>query len=197
MMQGTKKKQTHLKNENVLEALGSVPAQVASNTVVEFANIGSDIISSLLGSTPSSGELKPNQTIEFDQVHSQEKPVLQPAHTESLHKPNVSLIEMETKQQLDEIRAQLKSLISSLKHLNQEVQTAVSTEVVNPGIYHINFYEQLRTFVMVLKQQVEDSRTWLASFSTRKKKLGYWGMFKKHGTNFGLSNERSLATSAG
>lgn len=197
MIQGSqKKKQTHYKNDNVLEALGSVPTSVGSNTVSEFGKIGTDIVSSLLGGTPKSGELQPNQTIEFGEKTPE--PVAQaPVRTEVQHKPNTEKIDMETRQQLEMIRTELKALIASLRNLNQEVQSAVNQEVVHPGVYHLNFYEQLRTFIKVLRQQVEDSRTWLASFNTRKKKMGYWGMYKKHGTTFGLSNERSLATSAG
>lgn len=191
-----KKKTTHYKNDNVLEALGSVPTSVGSSTVAEFGKIGTDIVSSLLGGMPKSGELQPNQTIEFGEKAPE--PVAQiPVRTEVQHKPNAEKIDMETRQQLEMIRTELKALIASLRNLNQEVQSAVNQEVVHPGVYHLNFYEQLRTFIKVLREQVEDSRTWLASFNTRKKKMGYWGMFKKHGTTFGLSNERSLATSAG
>ena len=69
---------------------------------------------------------------------------------------------------------------------------------MDPGIYHVNFFERLRSILKVLREQIDDSRTWLALSAQRKqKKLGYWGMFKKHGTSFGLSNERSIATSAG
>lgn len=192
----TKKKQLHYKNDNVLEALGSVPSSVGSNTVAEFGKIGSDIVSSLLGGAPRSGDLAPNQAIEFGEK-PQETIVPQPVHVEALHKPNASLIDMETRQQLEAVRAELKALIASLKNLHQEVATAVAKEDVDPGIYHLNFYEQLRTFIKVLRLQVEDSRSWLASFGGRKKKMGYWGMYKKHGTTFGLSNERSLATAAG
>ncbi|MBI5018656.1 hypothetical protein HZB58_00025 [Candidatus Gottesmanbacteria bacterium] len=192
----TKKKQTHYKNDNVLEALGSVPTSVGSTTASEFSKIGADIVNSLIGGTPRSGDLAPNQTIEFGEKPVEQAPV-QPMRTETMHRPNVDIIEMETKKQLDAIRAELKALIVSLKNLHNEVSTAVSQEVVHPGVYHLNFYEQLRTFIHVLRQQVEDSRSWLASFNTRKKKMGYWGMFKKHGTTFGLSSERSLATSAG
>lgn len=192
----SKKKQTHHKNDNVLEALGSVPTGVASNTVTEFSKIGSDIFSALIGSQPRTGELKPNQAIEFGEKQP-EQPAVQPARVEAYPRPNVDAIEMETRKQLEAIRAELKALISSLKNLHQEVQTAVAQEAVQPGVYHINFYEQLRTFIKVLRQQIEDSRTWLAAFSSRKKKMGYWGMYKKHGTTFGLSSERSLATSAG
>lgn len=195
----TKKKQTHYKNDNVLEALGSVPSSVGTNMASEVSKIGADIVTSLIGGTPRSGDLQPNQTIEFDKKPeaTPEAIPVHPVRTETMHRPNVDIIEMETKKQLDAIRTELKALIISLKNLHNEVSTAVSQEVVHPGVYHLNFYEQLRTFIHVLRQQVEDSRSWLASFNTRKKKMGYWGMFKKHGTTFGLSSERSLATSAG
>ncbi|MEK7532811.1 MAG: DUF5660 family protein [Patescibacteria group bacterium] len=196
LQSSTKKKQTHHKNDNVLEALGSVPTSVGTNTVAEFSKIGSDIVSSLLGGMPKSGELQPNQAIEFGGP-APEPEAPQPMRVEAQHRPNASVIEMETRQQLEMIRAELKSLMASLKNLNKEVQNAVTQEVVNPGVYHVNFYEQLRNFIKVLRQQIEDSGAWLASFNTRKKKMGYWGMYKKHGTTFGLSNERSLATSAG
>ncbi len=197
MMQATaKKKQVHHKNDNVLEALGSVPSSVTSNTVAEFGKIGSDIVSSLLGSAPVSGELQPNQAIEFGNQPVEQAPV-QPIRTENFQRPNVTKIEMETKQQLEAIRTELKALVASLKTLHTEVQNAVAQEDVDPGVYHLNFYEQLRSLISVLRQQIEDSRTWLATFSSRKKKMGYWGMFKKHGTTFGLSNERSIATAAG
>ncbi|HLD24379.1 MAG TPA: DUF5660 family protein [Patescibacteria group bacterium] len=193
-----KKKQNHYKNDNLLEAIGSVPSSVGKTTVSEVSRIGGDIFTSLLGSTPQSGELQPNQPIELGKQPDQlPQPEVQPVRVEAYPKPNIDALEMETRKQLEAIRQELKALIASLKNLHQEVQTAVSQEVVNPGVYHINFFEQLKTFLKVLRQQIEDSRTWLAAFTTRKKKLGYWGMFKKHGTTFGLSSERSLATAAG
>jgi len=197
MQSGSKKKQTHYKNDNVLEALSSVPSSVGSNTVSEVGKIGSDIVASLLGSTPRSGDLEPNQVIELGGKQPEQAGASPVYRVEAQPRPNMDVIEMETKKQVDAIRAELKALMASLKNLHQEVATTVAQEVVNPGVYHINFYEQLRTFIKVLRQQIEDSRTWLAAFSARKKKMGYWGMLKKHGTTFGLSNERSLATSAG
>jgi len=198
MIQGSsKKKQVHYKNDNVLEALGSIPSGVGTNTASEIGKIGSNIVDALLGGTPRSGDLAPNQAIEFGAENPVEQAPAQTIRMETAPRPDISMIEMETKNQIDAIRAELKQLIASLKGLHQEVQTAVSQEDVDPGIYHLNFYDQLRTFIHVLRQQVEDSRSWLASFQSRKKKMGYWNMFKKHGTTFGLSNERSIATSAG
>lgn len=195
----SKKKQAHFKNDNLLEALGSVPSSVGSNTVAEFSKIGGDIVTALIGGIPKSGELRPNQEINFSHDQTFEKPTEQPRIEFRPAQPSVdtSRVEAETRQQIEAVRAELKALISSLKNLHQEVQSAVTEEVVNPGVYHINFYDQLRMFIRVLREQIEDSRTWLAASSSRKKKLGYWGMYKKHGTTFGLSSERTLATSAG
>jgi hypothetical protein len=44
---------------------------------------------------------------------------------------------------------------------------------------------------------VEDSGAWLSAMSGKKGKKTYWSEFKKHGTSFGMSNERSVATQTG
>ena len=66
------------------------------------------------------------------------------------------------------------------------------------GIYHIRFFEWLLGVVKQLRMKVEEGRAWLATFTNRKKKkMGYWNMYKKHGTTFGLSHERTLSTQTG
>ena len=100
-------------------------------------------------------------------------------------------------QQINSIRSELKAIASSIQSLNKDLGNAIAEVPVDPGVYHVNFFERLRSVLKVLREQIDDSRSWLTMHSSRKKKMGYWGMYKKHGTNFGLSNERSLATSAG
>lgn len=199
MMQGTKKKQqVSYKNDNFLEALTSVSGGVGATTASELSKISGDIVTSLTGGKPAqSGELSPNQVIEFDSQSTEVQQPIAQVRTEVHHRPNVTELEQQTREQINAIRDELKALAASLKSLHQEVQTAINEEPVDPGIYHVNFYEQLKSFLKVLRQQLEDSRSWLATFNTRKKKMGYWGMYKKHGTNFGLSSERSIATAAG
>jgi len=198
MMQNTqKKKQASYKNDNFLEALTSIPQGTGSAAAGEVSRIGSDIVTALLGGTPAkSGELAPNQAIEFGSAQPETVYHPEPMRTETVQ-PDITALENETRQQIAAIRDELKALVKTLKNLHQEVQTAISQDPVDPGIYHLNFYEQLKSFLVVLRQQIEDSRSWLATFNARKKKIGYWGMYKKHGTTFGLSSERSIATAAG
>lgn len=192
-----KNKPANFKNDNILEQLRGVGSDVATNTVDMAAKVGETVFSALVGSPQMSGELEPNQTIELgvkqqetSNVHI-EAPKMEAAHV------SIDEIAQQTQRQLEAVREELKALSKSLKNLNQDVLSAIEQAPVSPGIYHINYYDQLRTFIHVLRQQIEDSRTWLSMSVGRKKKMGYWGMFKKHGTTFGLSNERSLATAAG
>ncbi len=193
-----KNKPVNFKNDNVLEQLRGVSSDVAINTATMATTIGETIFSSLVGGAlPVSGELQPNQTIELGvQVQEVAKPQMEAPKME-VSNTSIDAITEQTRQQLEAVRQELKALSQSLKNLSQDVQSAIEQTPVAPGIYHINYYDQLRTFIHVLRQQIEDSRVWLNMSVGRKKKLGYWGMFKKHGTTFGLSNERSLATAAG
>jgi hypothetical protein len=198
MTQVPKKKPAIYKNDNILEALGGMGGSVVTTTTQEAAKIGTDVLTSLFGALPSSGELKPNQSFEFSPAPKEEAAPQAAPRVEHMQERDINALTVETARQIEAVRVELKALAASLKGLHQEIQTSIEQQPVNPGIYHKNFYERLRSFLMILRVQIEDSRTWLATFNGRnKKKLGYWGMYKKHGTTFGLSSERSLATSAG
>jgi hypothetical protein len=193
-----KKKSITYTNDNILEQLRSVSSDVPASTIDAATKIGTDVLTSIFGGAPQMGELRPNEAIQLGEPQVEVEPVVRAPRVE-VHtaQPNVSELDMQTKQQIEAIRVELKAIAQSLKGLHQEVLTAVETAPVDPGIYHLNFFEQLRSFLKLLRVQLEDSRSWLSASNSRKKKLGYWGMYKKHGTTFGLSNERSLATSAG
>jgi hypothetical protein len=157
--------------------------------------VATDALASLFGAPIKQGELRQNESIDFP-VERQPRP--------AMHRPEVRPTEKvifhedpQIKQQLEAVRAELTALSKSIKMLTTDIQKAVSEVPVAPGVYHVTFYEQLRAVLQMLREQIDDSRSWLSMHQSRKKKMGYWGMFKKHGTTFGLSNERSLATSAG
>lgn len=184
-----KKKAPAVNNDSVLEALrqmgGGVGKTIAKDVV---GKVGSDVITSLFGQVPRSAELFTNRA-EFAPVQIRRPEIIRP--------PAVRVEEANLKPQIEAIRAELKMLATSLKSLGQEVQKAVSEVPVQPGIYHLNFMERLKSILKILREQIDDSRSWLALSTNRKKQKGYWGMFKKHGTSFGLSSERTIATQAG
>jgi hypothetical protein len=108
-------------------------------------------------------------------------------------------VQMETQELLCQLKKQVTLLEKSQKGLVSEI-SKIKVEKLPPktGIYYLRFFEWLIILIKQLRMRVEEGRTWLSTFSQRKKKkLGYWQMYKKHGTTFGLSYERSLATQTG
>lgn len=199
--QNQKKPQVYT-NDNILESLRGVGGNVVKASADTASKIGTDVLASLFGSLPKSGEMKADQPIDFTPDLPAGRQERQPLpqigrRPDILRPPTVNIQEINLKQQLDAVRAELKGIAESLKNLHQDVQKAISEVPVEPGIYHINFFARLKSFLKLLREQIDDSRTWLNLSMSRRKKMGYWGMFKKHGTTFGLSSERSIATAAG
>ena len=108
-------------------------------------------------------------------------------------------IQSETKVLLQQLKEQVTLLEKSEKALASQISKIKVEQLPSKtGIYYLRFFEWLISLVKQLRVKVEEGRAWLATFTNRKKKrLGYWKMYKKHGTTFGLSQERTLATQTG
>lgn len=108
-------------------------------------------------------------------------------------------ITQETHALVSELKKHVAVLEKKEKSLTSEL-SKIKVEQLPPktGIYYLRFLEWMLLEVKRLIIKVEEGSAWLATFNQRKrKKLGYWKMYKKHGTTFGLSHERSLATQTG
>lgn len=105
----------------------------------------------------------------------------------------------ELQRNIQEIQHELRKLLSSSKVLQMEFnEVAVENATPEIGQYHMNFFEWMLLVIRQAREKVEDSGAWLNTVKGKgAKKNGYWGMFKKHGTSFGLSSERSTATQTG
>ena len=103
-------------------------------------------------------------------------------------------------EEIKQVRAELYQVIKEMEKLGadvKEAQRAVMEEITAPGIYHLNFFEKLKTLLKVLRQNIQESRNWLEMVFARKRKRRYWFMAKKGGSMFTMSHERRLATQAG
>lgn len=191
--------------DNPLEAiktLGSDIVQSANEDLVQ--GMAQDILGEF-GLRPSrkfSGTLAPTETLNLAE--------LEKAKTKKVEKPVPQIQRWETQEilytkenqeiarKISQIQWELKQLISSSKQLEVEFnQVTVETVPAKPGVYHLNFFEWLLSLVKKIREKVEDSHVWMAAFQSKRSKRGYWSMFKKHGTSFGLSHERVIATQTG
>jgi hypothetical protein len=103
----------------------------------------------------------------------------------------------EMRQNIVQIKAELSKLVASSQVLKMQFAEVSVEQTVNVGRYQLNFFEWMLAVIRSARQKVEDSEAWLGTVQGKGAKKDYWSMFKKHGTTFGLSGERSAATSVG
>jgi len=114
------------------------------------------------------------------------------------HREKVSSQEKhEMRRNIEQIKTELAKLVSSSEMLKLQFAEVAVEQTVNVGQYQLTFFEWMLTVIRAARQKVEDSNAWLGTVKGKGSKKDYWGMFKKHGTTFGLSGERAVATSVG
>lgn len=207
----SKKTNRRKTSTNFLEALRELGSEAAETAVADVAGgLAKDAFDQLLG-RQKSRTLQPNQELNIAQAKQQaestyqeQKEQYQRFHQDYLdirqqEKLLFKRSEQEVKTEIQAILAELKQLALSSKKLAKEVQTAAVQAPVEPGAYHVSFFQKLRETVLLLRQRIDDSATWLETCNKRasKKSGHYWNQFKKSGTKFLLSSERYMATQAG
>jgi len=101
-------------------------------------------------------------------------------------------------QNIEQIKLELSKLVASSQLLKLEFsEVTVEQQAPTIGQYHLNFYEWMLAVIRSAREKVEDSGAWLGVVKGKGHKKNYWDMFKKHGTTFGLSGERTIATNVG
>jgi len=181
--------------------------QVATELVDEFATEANGIIHETF--TQLFGDLSPNEEFDLSKAksHADAK-----SSEEVAKKPKIEagidyvseILHGERKLQVEssrELQSKIHSILSELKQLvksSNELQSqfkAITVESMpkNPGKYHESFFDWLLIVIKSLRIRLEDSANWLAVMGDKKKKKTYWNMFKKHGTQFGMSGERSVS----
>jgi hypothetical protein len=98
-------------------------------------------------------------------LHDQVNPV----HTTELFNSR----EKRVKEEIDKLRAELKMLVKEVGQLNKSVEITLMTEVVHPGqsgTYYISFFQQLRSFIVLLRQHVRSANTWATQMHTKGQK---------------------------
>ncbi len=214
-MAGKKQKQSYTKNplESVKELGSDFNEAIKANLSSGTADLFSQLIDySLPGSKKESNKTNSDGSIDIfnaskqTQTHEEEsKPEMRIEaainyHGEIVRGSERSLKQMnnEVNRKVDEILKELKDLVASSKELEVEfAEVAITLDETQKGTYHVNFFEWMLIVIKQARQNVEDSGNWLNALKSKKGAKSYWNMFKKHGTTFGLSGERAVATQVG
>ena len=202
-----RKKQQYI-NNNTVETYRNIPRSIAYSLKTDVAKgIASDALGQL---GIRSNEQNRQQEVSGDLVEGQEitlkeSPALRIEPGNNYHREIIhghrKIIQENTQvlsRKIEEIIIELKRLIVASEELQLEFkEVAIEQRVVNPGKYHLSFFEWILSAIRLARMKIEDSSSWLTAFHSKKAKKQYWQMFKKHGTTFGLSNERVVATQTG
>ncbi len=205
MVQTTKKKKKQQLVDNPLEAVRELAGDLGQSAKSDLISGMADSAFSQIFGSPShpTNELKPNEELPIplqnEDLLAREEIISFQNQRQYTERNVFSFQEsVQLKREIEELLRQIKLLAKSTENLTQEVSLIAMEDMpVNPGRYHVNFLEWLVRLIKSLREQVEDSRTWLSLFHSKKKQKQYWSMFKKHGTSFGLSSERVVATQVG
>ena len=207
--QNQKTKSKIKSNANVLESLKGMGSSATDSLKEDLLKETSkDFIKQLLGQRRTqrfSGEVSPGETLEFSEVMSGKREEnLKLKKQIALERKLKEEEKIQTKKKTSELKVQLQALIVEVQKLAQETQgLAEETQVaamqapVEPGVYHIVFFEKLLEFITSFRKKIHEANVWLQASNKRAQKKNYWARYKKYGAKFLLSGEHYLTRSAG
>jgi len=201
----SKKKKTSKSTDNFVEALKSISSGVGRGVAKDVVKAtGQTMVNTVFNRTPST-DRQPQTQAEVENIQAENEQKLAQSEHKRLHqlKQKEEIIfsakEEKTKNEIKSLQEELKCLATDLGDVAREVQVAAIQEAVDPGQYHVTFFEHLKKLIISIKKKLSDSKSWLQTANQRadQKKGTYWGKAKKHGTKYTMSEERRKATQSG
>ena len=183
------------------DALDSLGKDVALGTPQEF-------LRQMLGLPEKrvTGDLVPGETLEMNEAMSgklaekrrlegqlrQERSLRQEEQLRSAKK------QQELKLQLTALTSEVTKLAQTTSGLSHEVQIAAMQAPVEPGTYHVIFFEKLLEFIHSFRKKIDNASVWLSAYNTRAKRRAhtFWAQVGISGAKRMLSPEDYLQRSA-
>lgn len=154
----------------------------------------------------ASGELKPGESLVISQALEDEKEenkVLraQVARERQLRQEAESYNQEQSKEirlKLNALQGEAARIAKETITVSSELKVAVIQATVDPGTYHINFFEKLLSFMQSFRKKIHEANLWLASANKRaQRRKTFWGQVAKGGAQRLLSGEDYSQRSAG
>lgn len=207
-MDTSKTKKKKIATQNVLENLRDIGNSTASSITKDVVN-PKDIIDQIMGQQKTqkkvSGEINAGQSLEMKDIASGRAEEQRETKKQISYERHLRVEgEKKSMEKINSLRLQLKALTDEVAKLSQssvvldsELKVAKMQAPIEPGVYHIVFFEKLLEFIKSYRRKVDDANIWLHQTNSRAQKKNYWTSYKKHGSKFLLSGEHYLSRSAG
>jgi hypothetical protein len=195
--------------QNVLESLKDLGVGAGSQTGDFLKNTSEDFFRELMGfSVPKvkrSGEIAAGESLQMSEVMSGKSEENGKLRAQiSLERQLSSDEKRVSQEKSNQLRVQLQALMqevqkvsASTQNLAEVTQVTMMTAPVEPGIYHITFFQNVLEFLQSFRKRIDYTANWLQSSNKRAEKKNYWSMYKKKGSSFLLSPDHYLQRSAG
>ena len=208
-MSDTKKAKSSVVRRNVIESLKDLGDDFGSQGADLLKNTSEDFFKELMGmvkpEVKRSGEINPGGSLQMNEVMSGKEEENKKLRSQISLERNLASDEMRLSQEkMQELRIQLQAitveigkLAASTGSLATQAEIAMVEVPVNPGVYHVVFFEKVLEFLQSFRKKIDEAATWLSSSNKRAEKKNYWSMYKKKGSSFQLSPDHYLQRSAG
>ncbi len=194
----SKKPQKKVVVDNPIEALKDVGENIVQAATESSAQAVKDMWAQILGveqySIKQSGELKKGEAVDLkpkEKKSVSEAPMSYFKEIREAGKHGSAIESHEIRQQVQAIMYELQRLSHVSKAVEKEVAIGIGTGVVNPGKYHVAFFEWMLVVIQDARKRVENAGAWL---HTTKKKQGIFQSMKKNMSQ-AMSGERSVSNS--
>lgn len=192
--------------ESMRDMGGSVVKSLKNDVVKGTAQ---SIFDQLLGSTRSgqAPDFKQNMTPDLESyISDRESRAAEQArqdersfqnHKMTENKVLFSYADESLRKEIEGVRSELQMLVSSMGQVEAQIEQAMMDNIVDGGVYHLNYFQKLKTWIKFMRKSLEDSSAWLQMSGGRKSKGYFWTQTGKSGTKYSLSSERNVQMGAG
>ena len=203
------KRQNKARHTSILESLKDIGSSSAKSLKKDVVGATSqEFINQLFGrkyEKRRSGDISPGESLEFDEILSGRheetlklrKQIALERRLSEEEKRRIEEKSNELKLQLNAIMQEMAVLSQSTQELAEETQIAAMQAPVEPGVYHLIFFEKLLEFIRSFRKKTEEAKIWLQASNNRAQKKNFWARYKKHGGKFLLSPDHYLTRSSG
>jgi len=204
-----KKNQSVVTRQNVLESLKDLGSGATNQAGDLLKNTSEDFLRELLGLTKvnvkRSGDITPGQSLQMSEVMSGREEENKKLRNQISVEKQLSTDEKRVSQEKsNDLKVQLQALMqevqkvaASTENLAEATQVSMMTAPVEPGIYHITFFQNVLEFLQSFRKKIDLAATWMQSSNKRAEKKNYWAQYHKKGTSFLLNPESYSQRSAG
>lgn len=206
----TKKSPSVRHSDNFVESvrdMGSSVVNSLKNDVVK--GTAQSIFDQLLGSAKSGqapDTKSPDMSGLEEMVQSREQAAAEEAklterafqqHRQKESQVLFSFADEKVKKEIEGVRQELSMLVKTMGQVEAQVEQAMMNNIVDGGLYHLNYFQKLKTWIIFMRKSLEDASAWLQLSASRKSKGYFWTQTAKSGTKYSMSQERNVQMGAG